>query len=359
MAYNLKNVVVSSKKPSICFVGVINQTSSYGNTPLLPLKKQHWQCVNGPASSPHCLLKTVKWGFAFTSLFQRPTGVSANILQKTSHSFFFFVLFVARYILLFQPSEGSEQWPGPEIKSLGWQDGSVCVFPSCHFALVRLKYHAWRDSAPRVSAGFSETQCGVNVSNNWQLSPIHQQKHCFPFLHFTQDIFRWSQLQWVRNVTNGCQQKGTKKTTTFFVFYCGIFLLKFKDDAHCRHFEVSAGGGPNLWKKKTTAHSTPSAAYFHSHFGLSQPLSSQVTFFFDIFLFTKLLKSWHITSTFKKAKLSIFQSSVNTISKLGGCVVIFNSNLPRFWISVTQQRSEHILQWSQLFLVAKRQQNQD
>lgn len=89
MAYDLKNVVVSSKKPSICFVGVINQTSSYGNTPLLPLKKQHWQCVNGPASSPHCLLKTVKWGFAFTSLFQRPTGVSANILQKTSHSFLF------------------------------------------------------------------------------------------------------------------------------------------------------------------------------------------------------------------------------------------------------------------------------
>lgn len=66
--YDLKILRPVIKGHLFALFRLINQTSSYGNTPLFSFEKQHLQCVDGTASSPHCLLTTVKWGFAFTSL---------------------------------------------------------------------------------------------------------------------------------------------------------------------------------------------------------------------------------------------------------------------------------------------------
>lgn len=66
--YDLKILRPVIKGHLFALFRLINQTSSYGNTPLFSFEKQHLQRVDGTASSPHCLLTTVKWGFAFASL---------------------------------------------------------------------------------------------------------------------------------------------------------------------------------------------------------------------------------------------------------------------------------------------------
>lgn len=55
--YDLKILQPVIKGHLFALFRLINQSSSYGNTPLFSFEKQHLQCVDGTASSPHCLLR--------------------------------------------------------------------------------------------------------------------------------------------------------------------------------------------------------------------------------------------------------------------------------------------------------------